>query len=179
MKKIINLYGGPGSGKSTTAADLYAIAKKDSINTELVREYIKNWVWEGREIQPGDQVYVAAKQSKLERVCFNKVDLIITDSPMLLTHYYEDKYDDTFPVCEFIIKKHEELSERCGYASEHIFLTRTKEYNPKGRYQNKEEAIEIDSELKSLLVKQGYKHSIFEGDANAAQKIYDSIIKER
>jgi len=177
MKKIINLYGGPGVGKSSTAADLYSISKKNDINTELVREYVKNWVWEGRDIRPGDQVYIAAKQSKLERVCFGRVNLIITDSPMLLTHYYEDKYDDTFPVCEGIIKKHAELAERYGYISEHIFLNRVKKYNPLGRYQNEEEAKEIDRELKNLLTSQGYKFHIVEGSTSAATEIYKLIIE--
>ena len=44
MKKtiVINLIGGPCSGKSTVAAELFARLKKMGIKTELVSEYIKD-----------------------------------------------------------------------------------------------------------------------------------------
>ncbi len=45
---IINLYGGPGAGKSTSAAYLYYLLKCQQENVELVREYVKKWAWENR-----------------------------------------------------------------------------------------------------------------------------------
>ena len=45
---VINLYGGPGTGKSTTAAHVFALLKQRDVNAELVREYAKDIVWEGR-----------------------------------------------------------------------------------------------------------------------------------
>ena len=41
---VINLIGGPCSGKSTIAAELFARLKKMGIKTELVSEYIKDEV---------------------------------------------------------------------------------------------------------------------------------------
>jgi pantothenate kinase len=40
---IINVYGGPGAGKSTSAAYLYYLLKVAGKNVELVREYVKDW----------------------------------------------------------------------------------------------------------------------------------------
>ena len=37
--KVINLYGGPGTGKSTTAAALFALIKREGYNVELVTEF--------------------------------------------------------------------------------------------------------------------------------------------
>ncbi len=43
---VVNLLGGPGSGKSTTAADVFARLKWQDINCELVTEFAKDLVWE-------------------------------------------------------------------------------------------------------------------------------------
>ena len=177
MRKIAYLYGGPGTGKSTTAAHLFALAKQDDINAELVREYIKDWVWEGREVLPGDQPYIASKQSRKERICFSDVDLIISDSPMYLGQYYEEKYDSSYPVVSHLIKKHMEFARLEGYEFIHIFLKRLKEYNPAGRYQNEAEAVVCDREIRELLIRENIKFTDIDADVYAAQKILD-IIKE-
>ena len=177
MKKIVYLYGGAGTGKSTTAAHLFALAKQEDINAELVREYIKDWVWEGREIQPGDQPYIACKQSKKERVCFADVDLIISDSPMYLGQFYEEKYYTGYPVVKHIIVQHMELANKAGYEFVHIFLNRLKKYNPKGRFQNEAEAIQYDGEIRDLLIRENINFIDIDADVYAAQKILD-IIKE-
>lgn len=46
MTIYVNLYGGPGSGKSTTAAGVVSQLKLLSINAELVTEYAKDLTWE-------------------------------------------------------------------------------------------------------------------------------------
>lgn len=175
MRKIAYLYGGPGTGKSTTAAHLFALAKQDNINSELVREYVKGWLWEGREVKPGDQPYIASKQSRKERICFGSVDLIISDSPMYLGQFYEEKYDTSYPVVGHLIKKHIEFAEQEEYEFVHIFLKRLKEYNPAGRYQNELEAIECDKEIRDLLIRENIKFTDIDADIYAAQKILDII----
>jgi tRNA uridine 5-carbamoylmethylation protein Kti12 len=104
MKRIICLWGGPGTGKTTTAASLFAELKKRGYNAELNREYIKDWVWEKRELIDGDQVYITAKQARKERIYMKQgLDFIITDSPLSLTTFYGniyDKYEKEHQACK-------------------------------------------------------------------------------
>jgi hypothetical protein len=58
---VVNLYGGPGTGKSRTAALLFATMKQRGVNCELATEYAKDVVWEGRESLLSDQIYLFAK----------------------------------------------------------------------------------------------------------------------
>lgn len=152
MSKIINLYGGPGTGKSTSAAYLYYQLKNKGVNCELVREYVKNWVWEGRVISPYEQFYFLGKQIRQESLLLSKVDVIVTDSPVFLNIYYAKK--STQPIYDGIrvsaLGYYKQLLID-GHEHRHIFLNRTKKYNPAGRYQSEEEAKKIDFELKSLL----------------------------
>ena len=48
MKKpiVVNLFGSPGAGKSTGAADVFSRLKKLGINAELVAEFAKDKTWE-------------------------------------------------------------------------------------------------------------------------------------
>lgn len=164
MKKIICLYGGPGSGKSTTAAGLFYEAKRSGLNCELNREYVKDWVWEDRKIQPGDQTYYFAKQARKERIYMQKgLDLIITDSPLILTHYYGmlfDPFEQTSNTSLVMLKHHHEICKYYGYKVEHFVINRTKEYNSAGRLQTKEEAIEIDKGILNLLNVMDIKYDV-------------------
>jgi hypothetical protein len=41
MTVVVNLFGGPGTGKSTTASGVFYHLKRDNRNVELVQEYAK------------------------------------------------------------------------------------------------------------------------------------------
>lgn len=47
---IINIWAGPGAGKSTTAAETFALCKKAGLGVELRTEYVKDWAWRGDKI---------------------------------------------------------------------------------------------------------------------------------
>jgi len=42
---IVDFFAGPGAGKSTTAADVFAKLKWRGVNAELIGEYAKDLTW--------------------------------------------------------------------------------------------------------------------------------------
>lgn len=175
VKRIICLYGGPGCGKSTTCAGLFYKLKLAGFNSEMIREYIKEWVWEGRKVLDGDQTYFFTKQSRKERIYIeNNMDFIITDSPLILTHFYGLKYDkmeQNYNTSLKMLENHHGFIKDKGYKVEHFVLTRGKDYNPAGRYQTEEEAKNIDPEITQLLIDMGIKYHTIVGDENAVDEI--------
>lgn len=89
---VVNLIAAPSSGKSTLMADIFAKLKWMNIDCELVTEFAKDLVWEERTETFKDELYIFAKQNhRLFRVN-GKVDVIITDRPLILTILYNNKY---------------------------------------------------------------------------------------
>lgn len=147
----INLYGGPGSGKSTTAARVFSEMKDRKISVEHVSEYVKSWAYAKREVKEFDQVYIFAKQQQYEhRYLSHGVKNVITDSPTFLAVYYADRYiskemsDAIWNLCDLYDKK---------YPVFNIFIDRgEKSYVSEGRYQTEEEAREMDNGIWEKLI---------------------------
>lgn len=180
MKKIVCLWGGPGTGKSTTAAGIFNLLKKAGYNVEMNREYIKDWVWDGRPVQDGDQVYITAKQAKKEATYIRAgLDFIVTDSPLALTTYYGgiyDKYERQFNACKAVVKQHHALCKDHGYKTEHIFLRRTKAYNPAGRHQDEETARKYDGWIETFLKEYPINYTTMECDDTIESRIVAYLI---
>lgn len=96
----------------------------------------------------------------------NDLDFIVTDSPLILTHFYGMKYDpfeQKMNTSLNLLKNHHEICKHYGYKVEHYILTRSKDYDPKGRYQDLETAILYDKEITQMLVDQNIKYKTIEG----------------
>ena len=178
-KKIICLYGGPGSGKSTICAGLFYHLKVVGYECEMNREYVKEWVWEGREVKPGDQTYFFAKQSRRERNYISRgLDFIITDSPLILTHFYGLKYDEyerKYNTSKVMLEHHHGFCKENGYKVEHFVLNRNQEYNAAGRFQDEQTAKSFDAEINSLLDDFGIKFTEIDCDESAVKNIISHL----
>lgn len=148
--KVINLIGGPGSGKSTAMAGIFYNLKKSGINCEMVTEYVKDKVWEESYKTIEDQFYLAAKYyHKLWRVA-QKVDVIITDSSLLAGIFYGNP---TPAFTEVILEKWGEFD------NEVYFLDRYNDiYETIGRTQTLSEAKEVDTVIKQCLYNLGIEY---------------------
>lgn len=154
MTQIINLFGGPGTGKSTTAAGLFNRMKVMGLNVELTTEYAKDMVWEGRDNVLSDQIYILAKQHRKLARLQGKVDWVIMDSPIILGLMYtpEDYYRNFEPLVMEMWNSYNNVS---------FLLERSFEYQPIGRLGDEANAKRIDSQLRGFLdSKEIHYHSI-------------------
>ena len=169
---LVNLYGAPGVGKSTGAAYIFSQLKMRGINAELVTEFAKDKVWEGSKAVFENQAYIFGKQYFRISRCADQVDVIVTDSPLLLSILYNNDEDlgGTFDaVVRRVAKK---------YNSKNYYLKRVKDYNPSGRFQTEEESDEIAIELKNLLDREGVEYKISRGDVIGYEQIVEDIMSE-
>lgn len=169
---VINLFGAPGSGKSTGAAYLFAKLKMAGINAELITEFAKDKVYEESKEIFKNQTYILGKQSFRQSRVKNKVDVLVTDSPLLLSIYYNEDKNISEELKDLTCKIFE------SYDNYNYFINRVKPYNPKGRFQTEEEAKKIVGEMKDFLVDLNIEFEEFNGDTNGYNLIYDDIISK-
>jgi nicotinamide riboside kinase len=145
----INLFAGPGAGKSVTAAGLYYFLGKTGLDVELVREFIKEeMVYNDRFPEGFDQQWIFGSQMHREEKALRNNDLIVTDCPLLLSVVYTEKYEA--PGADAMTSQ--AIRFERDYPSLNIFLDREGiEYKDAGRYQDLEGALEIDDWIKSIL----------------------------
>jgi predicted ATPase len=147
---VINLFAGSGAGKSTLAAALYAKLKVDGVNVELIREFIKKWAWEGKIPSRWDQVFILGSQINSESDLYEKVECIVTDSPILLVPFFEDhllKKDITRNVALAFMN----YAEEHGIKYVNFWLQRPENFDQRGRFETKEQAINVDIKMKKWL----------------------------
>lgn len=140
---VVNLFGGPGCGKSTIAAGIFFELKSLGINCELASEFCKDLAWEERHETFKDQIYIFGKQYHRIFRLLGKVDVIIVDSPLLLTSIYDKEQRKTLR--DLVV------SEHCKMWTYNAFIKRKKTFNPKGRIHDEEASKDIDIHILNLL----------------------------
>lgn len=134
---IINLFGGPCTGKSTVAAGVFFELKKKRIQCELVTEVAKGMTWENRQQALRNQMYIAGEQSQHIERCTDEVEVIVMDTSLLLgAIYMPPHYPHSFSDALLDLYN---LMDNVNY-----YLKRSFPYDPVGRGQTLEEAMAID-----------------------------------
>lgn len=166
MTVVINLFGGPGTGKSTLASELFALMKWKEYNVELIDEYAKELSWSKRTEDLGDQLYVVAKQQHKMARLRDKVDCIITDSPLVMALPYckPDYYPETFPKLVWDVFD--------SYTNVNIFLKRHKPFHGVGRHHTEEESKYMDGVIKLMLYDAGVIFTEVDAVKGASEKIH-------
>lgn len=168
MPIIVNLCGAPGAGKSTGASYVFSQLKMAGVNAELVTEFAKDKVWEETRAPFENQMYMFAKQWFRITRCENKVDVIVTDSPLILSIIYQadERLGEEFNALVLKIFNY--------YDNMTYFLNRAKPYNPVGRFQTEEESDTLSKKIKGFLDSRHILYKEVDGDIFG----YDSIVND-
>lgn len=170
---VINLFGGPGVGKSTTAAGVFSILKLHDVECELIPEYAKDLVWEERHKTFKDQQYLFAKQHhRLWRIK-DRVDVAITDCPLMLSPIYGNRYGVTNPGFEVNV-----VEVVNSFRNKNIILNRTKKYNSNGRNETEDQAKEVDNMIKRSLEENKMPWVDVPGNFQGINEVAKVILKE-
>lgn len=170
MFKILNLHGGPSSGKSTMAAQVFAFLKRHDIMTELVGEFAKELIYAGSEAQLINQVYIMGNQyKKLKDLERYGATLAISDSPLLMQRIYCKGKAYENEIVPLLTKLDSEFS------SINVFVKRVKKYQTFGRVHTEEESDYLSKEIWDSM--EGNFHYVINGDTDGADKLAYDVLR--
>lgn len=167
--KVINLFAGPGAGKSTTAAGLFHLMKLQGERVEMVVEYAKDLTYERNMSALKNQMTVLGEQFGRMHRLVGHVDWIITDSPLLLGIMYSSGPFREAGFTSTILWSFDQFDNR------NIFIRREKPYESWGRNQTEDEARGIDHRVRSLLDGLGRDYLEVGGGPMAPEEIYNHL----
>lgn len=173
---VINIIGGPGIGKTTISALLFANLKIRGYVCEYVQEFAKKLVWLQDYDTLNNQFFVSKEQYNLLKQIDRHVDFLITDGPLIHGIYYnkynKDNNSNTDKVEKFI------LTSINKFKNINIVLDRVdRDYEKEGRIQTEEEAKDIDVILKHILRTNNFSFSSFLADPNQIENIVEYVIR--
>ncbi len=127
--RCLNLYAGPGVGKTTAMALLFGDLKQQRVNVEMVQEYAKELVWHGDQFDQQRIFEVQARRTSIAA----KTDFIVSDGPLLQQLIYAE---DPGLRRSIIAAYHR-------YENIDVLLTRSSKavYDPRGRYPDAENLL--------------------------------------
>lgn len=172
MMKVINVIAGPGAGKSTLASGLYHEAKRRGWNVELVTEVAKDLVWEGRHCALSNQAYVFGRQMQRIHRLEGQVDIVITDSPVLLSAIYApDDYPSEWEQVVVTLWKR--------YSNYVALLGRGPWFDDRGRVHNLDASIEIDQRIAVLLDKHDITYTQVDHGYRSPGEVLDTVLESK
>lgn len=172
--RIINLYAGPGSGKSTTAAGLFYLMKAAGMKVELTTEYAKDLEYMGQlDNSRETQWKIFFEQSARIRAVSEKVDWIITDAPIFIQGVYARRNPNMRSTNSALLEVLAEQDSRNEKVE--FFIERVKPFQRYGRSQNESEARDIDVSIRNMLNHFGRPFTSIQGDWTAPIRILELL----
>lgn len=172
---VVNLFGGPSSGKSTTAAGVYFNMKMLHIDVQLVLEYAAELTFEEHFNALDDQTGILGEQHRRIRRLEGKVDCVITDSPFPMGLVYGN--DSSRPPPETFEAYVVELFNQ--YDNMNFLLERGNgKYRKVGRYHTEEQAFEKDSQILELLSKNDIPYDTVKSDGTCVMEVMIRVVNK-
>lgn len=118
------------------------------------------------------RIYLFSVENGWSSRCADKVDVIITDSPLLLSIVYNDNpvLGDSFNETVKNVFN--------SFNSMNFVLNREKEYNPVGRNQTESEAKEVDVQVREILDQEKISYDMVAGNELGYDYIVDRVLEQ-
>ncbi len=172
---LVNLWGAPGAGKSTTAAAVFSMLKQRGCRAEIVTEYAKELVWSGRRDDLVDQASILGEQNRrqLRLARSGCVDVAITDSPLPLVVFYRD-WGHRLPNLPESFARYA-MDQFAAYRNLNYFLRRGPwSFDGGGRIHGEDEAERIETALLAFMESHRLPYTL----ASPGQTTHEALVRD-
>lgn len=166
----INFWGGPGAGKTSMAAHLFAEMKARGYKVHFSEESVNAWIYQGRVPPEGyDDLLLFALQVYAEELCLNPrkagarkprtaaADYVVTDCPPLMCCVYNRRRE--VPYYQYLLRI--ALDYEITYPALNLFVDRPADYDDRARFHTHKQAKEIDRLMMDCLAQNNLEYRRF------------------
>ncbi|AGX86524.1 hypothetical protein [Candidatus Symbiobacter mobilis] len=148
--KVINIIGGPGSEKSLFSAAIVLYLTLHNKSVETIPDYAKSLVWQQNFEVLKNQYFIAQRQYQMLSLIDGQVHFLVTECSLPQILFYNENYVDN--ICD-VAKTREQILEwyRQNDNVNILVLRGDRKYVRSGRFQDEEQALEIDRGMRAIL----------------------------
>lgn len=149
---VVNLFGAPSAGKTTTVPDIFTMLKKKGLSAFQIQEYATYLIISGRVRELlREQDLIFTKQKHKQEIAQGKFRFVITESPLLLSSFYAPSdYPASFH--EYV----RAMWERFNNVNFYIYKKDWTDYDATSRIHDKASAIQVEKSLLNFVKGLGY-----------------------
>lgn len=165
--RVINIIGGPGSEKSLFTAAIILHLHLHHKTVELIPDYAKSLVWRKDFEALRNQYQIAQQQFQMLELLDGQVQYLVTESSLPQILYYNEFYPDN--ICDVAKTRKQILEWYKQHNNINVMVERGDErkYIHTGRFQDEEQAKEVDRGMRALLRREGIAYTPLKPDVGA------------
>lgn len=158
--KVINIIGGPGSDKSLYSSAIVLNLHLRHKTVETIPDFAKSLVWQKDFDHLRNQFFIAQQQFRMIEILDGQVQYLVTECSLPQLLYYNETYPDNICDVQKTRKQILDWYHQCNNINVLVQRDPEKKYVHTGRFQDEVQAREMDSAMRSLLVREGIKFTV-------------------
>lgn len=175
--KVINIIGGPGCEKSLFTAAIILYLHLHHKSVELIPDYAKTLVWQKAYDALRNQYMIAQQQYHMMELLDGQVQFLVTESSLPQILYYNEFYADN--ICDTGKTRKQILDWYKQHNNVNIVVERgERKYIHTGRFQDEEQAREVDRGMRALLRREGIAYTALKPEVEAIHAFAATLLKE-
>jgi hypothetical protein len=173
--KVINIIGGPGCDKSLISSAVILYLHLHSKTVETIPDFAKSLVWQQNFEVLKNQYFIAQRQYEMLNLLDGQVQFLITECSLPQVLYYNENYPEN--ICDIAKTRAQILEWYRQHNNINLFVERgDKKYVHTGRFQDEDQAIEVDRGLRGMLVREGLHYTALKPDLEAINAFAKTLL---
>ena len=148
--KVINIIGGPGCDKSLFTAAIILYLSLHNKTVEQIPDFAKSLVWQKDYEALKNQYHIAQQQFRMIELLDGQVQFLVTECSLPQILYYNEHHPDN--ICDIQKTRTQILAWYKQHNNVNVMVERgDKKYVHTGRFQDEEQAREVDRGMRGIL----------------------------
>jgi hypothetical protein len=173
--KVINIIGGPGSDKSLFSSAIILFLNLHHKTVETIPDYAKSLVWQQNFEVLKNQYFIAQRQYEMLNLLDGQVQYLITECSLPQVLYYNAHYPEN--ICDIAKTRAQILEWYKQHNNVNILVERgDKKYVHTGRFQDEEQARDVDRGLRATLIHENFPFTALQPDVEAINTFAKTLL---